>query len=185
MKRLHPVYLTLRHETRRCIGNAGALGLALLALALFTFLSLARGWRDDASDLNFESRRLMREFERNQMALRRAPKLDEQIKNFTAWFPDMSGNAADLRLIVEQAGKAALELDKGEYQVSTAAGSSFVNYEVVLPVKANYAGIRSFIAGVLNAVPHASLAELRMERPSANSDVLDARVHFTLVYRGA
>jgi hypothetical protein len=38
---------------------------------------------------------------------------------------------------------------------------------------------------VLAELPHASLAELRLERPAANDTVLDARLHFTLVYKGA
>lgn len=183
--KLRPVYLAMRHRIRRSVGFSGALGLILLAFALLAALPQASGWREDTRQLSRQTQRLRSEFQRDRMLLQLSPNLDEQIRSFTAWFPDMRRNAEDLRLVAEQAGKAKLELDKGEYRLSRAPGSSFLNYEVVLPVKANYAGVRAFIAGVLNAVPHASLSELRMERPSAGSDVLDARVHFTFVYRGA
>lgn len=182
---LQPAWLSLRHRIRRSIGLSGALGILLMAFALLAALPPASGWRAETQELSRRTQRLQHEFERDRILLQLSPNLDEQIKNFTAWFPDMRRNADDLRLVAEQAGKAKLELDKGEYRLTRAAGSSFVNYEVVLPVKGDYAGVRGFIAGVLNAVPHASLSELRMERPSAGSDMLDARVHFTFVYRGA
>jgi hypothetical protein len=39
------------------------------------------------------------------------------------------------------------------------------------------------VADVLNKLPHASLDELRVERPGAAAEQLESRVHFTLFYR--
>jgi len=36
---------------------------------------------------------------------------------------------------------------------------------------------------VLNKLPHASLDELRVERPGSAAEQLESRVHFTLFYR--
>lgn len=185
IKRLYLAGLGLRQEVRSQIGVTGMLGGAALTVALLGLALPVSDWRDDTRTLQQDTRRLMRELERNQSRQARTLGLNEQLKRFNAWFPGIDRNADDLRLISEQAELAGLELDKGEYQVSSAAGATFVNFEAELPVKAEYAAVRSFIGGVLSAVPNASLSELRIERPSANSKVLDARVHFTLVYRGA
>ena len=45
--------------------------------------------------------------------------------------------------------------------------------------------VDSAIAGVLNAIPNASLTELHIERAAVNNAVQDTRIHFTFVYRGA
>jgi len=86
----------------------------------------------------------------------------------------------------DTAQKHRIELTKGEYALAHAADSSRLQrFEVVLPIKERYATIKVFVAEVLKAVPHASLAELRIERSAVNVEELDARVHFTLFYRAS
>ena len=99
-------------------------------------------------------------------------------------FPTVDHATADLRVIFDTAQKNRLELAKGEYALAqTEDASRLRRLEVTFPLKERYVTIKSFIAEVLNAVPHASLAELRIERSAANVEQIDARVHFTLFYR--
>lgn len=184
MKRIQTLYKVARHEVHYCIGATGAVGVALCMIGLAAAALPVSGWRLDTLRLKAERLTLAAAVERDNRSLSTTPNLDEQLKNFNAWFPGMKRNAGDLRIVVEQAARAGVELDKGEYRVATNSGIGFVNYEVLLPVRADYAGIRHFISGVLDAMPYASLAEIRMERPAVNSTALDARVHFTMVYRG-
>jgi hypothetical protein len=72
-------------------------------------------------------------------------------------------------------------LPHGDYIAVRRSEARLTTWDVVLPVRTNYGSIRAFVASVLNELPHASLAELRMER--AGGDQLDARVHLTLHYR--
>lgn len=183
MKRIQHFYKVARHEIHCRVGITGTLGVALSLLALSAVMLPVGGWRNDRTRLETEGLTLAAAIDRGNRTLSTTPKFDDQLKSFNAWFPDMKRNAGDLRILVEQAAKAGVDLDKGEYRVATTSGG-FLNYEVTLPVRADYAGVRRFIAGVLDTVPHASLAELRMERPAANSIALDAKVHFTMVYRG-
>jgi hypothetical protein len=185
MNRLASLWLTVRHESTRAFGLAGTIGIILAILSASAVLIFGRGWERETDEIRQGTWRLVTDSRHDLPASRPAPMIGTQIRDFNTWFPPVLQNADDLRLVLNEANRTGLELDKGEYQFIKEAGSAFLNYEVVLPVKANYPSIRSFIAGVLNAAPHASLAELRMERPAADGKLLDTRIHFTFVYRGA
>ena len=91
--------------------------------------------------------------------------------------------AADLGAIYASAGRQKLDLLKGEYQLKAEPGSPFVTYAVTLPVHAEYGPVKAFASNVLIDLPHASLDELRLSRDTAQGEMLDAVVRFTLVYR--
>lgn len=184
MTSFHSLGLTLRHHVWSRTGLAALSGLVLAGLAVLAWLLAIPALTTDAERLGQASTRLRQQVERTRLTRHATPAVGEQIRQFKAWFPLVDRNAADLRLLYTHAASAGVAIDKGEYQLASASAKGLVNYEVVLPVKARYANMREFIAAVLNAAPHASLAELRMERASASSDLLDARVHFTFVYQG-
>ncbi|HWW04565.1 hypothetical protein [Collimonas sp.] len=176
--------LTLRYALARRVGWPGAVGVLLLGFTLLAALAIAPRWEKNAGEIKSQTRVALVDLNRARLEHRVQPKTSEQLRRFTAWFPTIDHNASDLRRLLEQAQLAKLDLTKGEYHVSDADGAAFVSYEVVLPVKASYDTLRSFIAGVLNAIPNASLAELHIERAAVNSTIQDARIHFTFVYRG-
>jgi hypothetical protein len=108
----------------------------------------------------------------------------EQLARFQQWFPLAEQSTADLRVIFTAAQSAHVELARGEYSVRPVEGSGGLErFDVILPVKEHYAPVKAFVADVLNKLPHASLDELRVERPGSAADQLDSRVHFTLFYR--
>jgi len=108
----------------------------------------------------------------------------EQMARFQQWFPPASQATADLRVIFTAAQSAHVELARGEYSLKAVEGSGGLErFDVILPVKERYAPVKSFVAEVLNKLPHASLDELRVERPGTAADQLESRVHFTLFYR--
>ncbi|MDB5777422.1 MAG: putative transrane protein [Herbaspirillum sp.] len=182
---IHSSLLTMRYELVRRLGLQGAIGLTLIALTLLILLLLAPHLRNEVLQTRSQTAMRLKAFNSDRLIHQRAPESVEQVAQFNAWFPAINRNAGDLRRVLEVADKVKLVINKGDYQISSDAGMSFVKYEVVLPVKADYGTIRNFVTGVLNAVPYASLVELHMERAAANNDVLDARIHFTLFYRGA
>jgi hypothetical protein len=185
MNRMSSMALVLRYALVRRIGWPGAVGILMLVLTLFVALAIAPRWEKNAGEIKLQTGVALVDLNRARLEHRVQPKTSEQLRRFSAWFPTIDRNAGDLRRLMEQAQLAKLDLVKGEYRISDAQGAAFVSYEVVLPVKASYDTLRGFIAGVLNAIPNASLAELHIERTAVNSTIQDARIHFTFVYRGA
>jgi len=185
MNRISSIALMLRYALARRVGWPGAVGVIMLGFTLLAALAIAPRWEKNAHEIKAQTRVALVDLNRARLEHRVQPKTSEQLLRFTAWFPTIDHNANDLRRLLEQAQLAKLDLVKGEYHMSDAQGAAFVSYEVVLPVKASYDTLRSFIAGVLNAIPNASLAELHIERAAVNSTIQDARIHFTFVYRGA
>ena len=107
----------------------------------------------------------------------------EQVDEFVAAFPPLDDNAADLERIFQSARKHNLQLPRGEYKFKQDANEPLASYTAIFPVKADYGALRDFSADVLNALPNASMEELRMARSSADSTLLEAVIRFTLVYR--
>jgi hypothetical protein len=108
----------------------------------------------------------------------------EQLVRFQQWFPPATRSTADLRVIFAAAVSAHVDLSRGEYSVRPIEGSQGLErFDVILPVKERYAPVKAFVAEVLNKLPHASLDELRVERPGSAAEQLESRVHFTLFYR--
>ncbi len=165
-------------HSRVWLGSAGAMGLLLLALAVGAFLWAPKVARDAAAlqgEYEVESAKL-----RNRTLQREAdPAI--QMREFHDGFPDSTQYLADLRTIFRAAREQQVLLPQGDYSTTRKVEAGLTARDVVLPVKANYAALRAFVASVLNALPNASLVELRLERTGGNQ--LNARVHLTLYYR--
>jgi hypothetical protein len=172
------------HWVQLRLGAVGVLGIGLLLAAAIAlvFATLANRETEWLSTRTEQARVLvakkgpMRAEEHNTPA--------EQMARFKQWFP-MAGQAtADLRVIFAAAQSARVELARGEYSLRPIDGSGGLErFDVILPVKEHYAPVKTFVAEVLNKLPHASLDELRVERPGSAAEQLESRVHFTLFYR--
>jgi hypothetical protein len=168
---------------RERLGTLGHIGVALLlsAAALVAYVpKLAR----QTEALHEQAQRTRAQLDDVRKRLAQRPNSPSQAAQLRAWFPTIDRATADLRVLFAAAGRNRVGLGKGEYTLVRAEDANGLQrFEVVLPVKERYGAIKGFVADVMNDIPHASLAELRIERGAANVDVLDARVHFTLFYR--
>ena len=166
------------------LGVAGVVGVALLVaaaagLAMATYAHRETEWLSAAAE---QARARIAQIGSTHVAEDRTPA--EQMARFQQWFPAGNQATADLRVIFAAAQTAHVELSRGEYSLRPIDGSGGLErFDVILPVKEHYAPVKAFVAEVLNKLPHASLEELRVERPGAASDQLESRVHFTLFYR--
>ena len=177
-----PALLRLWRRAVRAIGYSGPAALLLLVVAAAVALWLPR--------LDNDLRRTRVDLAERSSTLRahgaatlRAPSGDERLAQYVEAFPLPEQMAADLGEIYASAGRHKVELLKGEYQLKAETGSPFVSYVVTLPVHAEYGLVKAFASNVLLDLPHASLDELRLSRDTAEVEVLDAVVRFTLVYR--
>jgi hypothetical protein len=177
---------TLRRWMRTLLerfGTFGLIGIGLLLLALGLGVLTPQLTRE-AEDLRGEAERTRGRLDEARRSLAEQPGSTQRATQLRALFPTTDHATADLRVMFDTAQKNRIDLVKGEYALAHGDDASRLRrFEVTFPVKERYVTIKSFVAEVLNAVPHASLSELRLERTASNVDKLDARVHFTLFYR--
>jgi hypothetical protein len=166
------------------VGVVGIVGAALLfaagvGMAFATRTHREAEWLSAAAE---QARAKIAQLGSSNVVEDRTPA--EQMARFQQWFPPASQSTADLRVIFTAAQSAHVDLSRGEYSVRAVEGSGGLErFDVILPVKEHYAPVKAFVAEVLNKLPHASLDELRVERPGSAADQLESRVHFTLFYR--
>jgi hypothetical protein len=165
------------------LGVVGWIGLGLLLLAAMLG-TYAPPLTRQAEDLRASAERTRGLLEAARQQLARQPVSSQQAAQLREWFPTIDRANADLRLVFEAASKTRIELAKGDYALANSADASRLQrFDIVLPVRDRYVTIKAFVAEVLKALPHASLAELRIERGTANVETLDARLRFTLFYK--
>jgi hypothetical protein len=178
---LAPLVLQARLLARR-LGTAGMIGVLLLVGAVLAFV-LSPKLLKDADSL--EDSVALKEQQVAQLSSQPVvTTVKDQVKQYTGAFPDASQNASDLKRVFDAAAKHKIELLKGEYQLIADPNATFITYSAVFPVKDSYGTLKSFANEVLTAMPHVALEELRMERPTSTSSVLDARIRFTFIYKG-
>lgn len=172
--------LTLLTYNRARFGWRGLAGLLLLAAA-----GAALWWAPRLADETaaLQARGEAARAQRREVHRSQPQDPAAQMAQFRAWFPTSARNVEDLRALFQIARQQHIVLTRGDYSAARRPDARLETYDVVLPVRSNYAGVRAFVAATLNELPHASLEELRMERSAAGGDAVEARVHFTLYYR--
>lgn len=78
------------------------------------------------------------------------------------------------------ASKTSLTLNQGEYRLAFDKNGRFHTYQITLPVKGSYRGIRQFCEQVLVAIPFASLDQMNFKRDTITNNIVEAQLHFTL-----
>lgn len=169
---------------RERLGVAGIAGVALLAAALAS-LGYAPALQREAEALDAQADRTRGQLVQLGRDLAREPDSAQQLARFRAWFPPSDRAAADLRALFAAAARHGVELPRGEYALARDEDTGGISrLEVVLPVKERYGPLKAFVGEVLNSAPHASVSELRIERPAAAaSGPLETRVRLTYFYR--
>jgi hypothetical protein len=180
---------TLKRTARRAfavahrrLGTAGMAGLALLSLSVAGFawspwMSAEAERMQGAVD---RTRARLIEIDRELAA---EPGSLQYLERFRAWLPPLANSRTDLRTLFRVADETRITLPRGDYSIKRNATRGVAQVDVVLPVEGTYPDIRAFVAAALDALPNASLADLRMERAASNVDRLDVRLRLTLFYR--
>jgi hypothetical protein len=88
----------------------------------------------------------------------------------------------DLEALVAAAERAGLRLERADYALAAAGAGAPIRVEATLPLAGSYAGLRRFVAEVLNELPHAALESLQIERATAQARDLQATARFVLFY---
>jgi hypothetical protein len=105
----------------------------------------------------------------------RAPLQDSEL-------PSQRQRGRDLEWLVGAAQRAGLTLDRADYSLGAATAGAVTRVEATLPLTGSYAGVRRFVAEVLNELPHSALESLQIERATAQAPQLQATVRLVLFY---
>ena len=167
---------------RERLGVAGIAGVALLVAAATGFLYAPR-LLDEADSTHAAVNRTRVQLAEIDRDFAAKPESIQQLDRFHTWLPPFEQSTSDLRKLFDIAEKSRIQLPKGDYALKQDDAHRIARLDVVLPIKDTYPDVRGFIAAILDALPHASLAELRLERSAANVEPLDARVRISLFYR--
>jgi hypothetical protein len=164
------------------LGAAGIAGVALLAAAAIGLL-YAPQILLEADSMHFAVDRTRARLAEIDRELAATPGSVRQLDRFHTWLPPFGQSSSDMRTLFDIAAKSQIQLIKGEYALKQDNAHHIARLEIVLPIKDSYRDIRGFVAATLDALPHASLSELRMERSAPNVEPLDARLRITMFYR--
>ncbi|CAB3769683.1 hypothetical protein LMG29542_06178 [Paraburkholderia humisilvae] len=109
----------------------------------------------------------------------------ERLAAFYAALGDAGHTEQVVMRLFDAASDTGVTLDKTEYKPARDAAGRFETYTIVLPVKGDYARLRRFCEKVLLTVPYAALEDMRFKRNSANDQMVEASLRFTVFLRPA
>lgn len=157
-------------------GWPAALGILLMAAAL---LIQWLGIMEEQSQIqDYQARKALL---RQTVATR--PGQQDTVTDTThlhAMLPTTAQSAAAIDLIHAAARVDGVELLQGEYRIQQADKTSFIRYQITLPVKTGYPQLRTWLADIMNKLPALALDEISFKRNSISSDTVEARLQFTL-----
>jgi len=176
---LQPLSAMLLDRAPR-VGRASGLGLVLIAGSAALWLSTVQPLAREATKL-----------ETQVASLEAAARADaggmgphrSQLDMLLERLPTQVELPGIVATVVSEAAAAGLELDRGEYELTSTRSGQLARYDLSLPVRGTYPQVRRFIDGSLAAVPSLGLAGLRLERASVGDGLIDADLRFAVVVR--
>lgn len=165
----------------RTLGWPSAIGIASLALAAF---AMQQG---DALSVRQQQLTARLTTAAKQAALPQAPvRLDsdaDSLAAFHAYLPAHDTIPEQLKTLLEVAQKSGVTLVKADYKPQEDGNTSFLRYQISLPVKAEYAQLQSFIIDALQALPTLTLDTVQFKREQIEAGEIDARIQFVLLVK--
>lgn len=162
----------------RHLGRPAWLALALLAALALVQWQLRPLLQRDAARL--EARRIALAAVPAGARAVEAPSARASLQD--SELPSQQQRGRDLEWLVGAAQRAGLTLDRADYSLGAATDGAVTRVEATLPLNGSYAGVRRFVAEVLNELPHSALESLQIERATAQSAQLQATARLVLFY---
>lgn len=176
-----------RWRALRAVERVGVPGIAagvlLLGLAA-AWLALLLPTAHRLAALQDGNTELARQAAARAAAPRRAPlSTAEQLAAFEAGFPAPHDVSQSYSHLWNLARKHGLQLRQADFKLTESGQDAAARYAIVLPLSAEYAPLRAFIADALRDNPALALEEMSVRRADAKSTQLDARLRFVLFVR--
>lgn len=106
-----------------------------------------------------------------------------QVAVFYAYLPQHDAIPDRLKRLINLAEKNGMTLAQAEYKPQPEVNADFLRYQIVLPVKAAYPNIQSFILDALQELPTLTLESIAFKRDRIESPEVEARIHYILLVK--
>jgi len=173
----------LRWQVGR-LGMFGKIGIGLLGVAAIYFFSAVMPQQTALQQLKERAETLQIQAQNKSSTgdADAAKKMtgDQALQAFYDFFPMIDSSPFWIRELVRIAKKNNVELSSSEYRLINEQDARLARYEMVLPVRGNYAQIRAFIADALGAVPAMAISAIAIKREAVSSDRLELRLEINL-----
>ena len=163
----------------RQLGYTGLTGLGLLAAALLVQLVQVESLQQSAVEQAAQLSTL-----RQAAALSAAAPAPASVNPLDA-LPPAGSASLQIGELAQLARSHGLQLPRGQYNVTTQAGTSLQRWQLILPVEANYPTLHAFIAAALERLPNLTLDELKLKRDRIESETLQAELRLSLFVEAA
>ncbi len=178
---LNQVLLQLRWQAAR-LGTIGKTGLGLLVVAAIFFMAAVLPQDTTLQTLKKQAEKLQAQSQQNQnkAAIGKEISGDQALQIFYDFFPRIDSSPFWIRELSDIAKKRGVEINSSEYRLVLEKDSRLARYEMILPVKGQYAQIRAFMADALQAVPAMAIAGIAIRRENVASTQLEVRLEINL-----
>jgi hypothetical protein len=167
------------NQWARRLGITGLAGLALLAIALLLQVTQAGSLQHSIATQHARLAALHQTAGTHPVATAPPPL------NPLALLPPMNEAAQLIGKLNQLAQAEGLALPRGQYSVSSLAGTSLRRWQLVLPVEAPYPTLYAFIAAALERQPNLTLDELKLKRERIETDDVQAELRLSLFVEAA
>lgn len=162
------------------LGWPGLAGVALLLSGIVVLLVMVQPGQARIASLEGELSSL-----RSNPQIGRQYAPEEELALFYDFFPKQDTLTEQLRTLHTLAAEHGIEAPSVDYKLSRVSGTPLWRYQASMPLIIDYATLRHFLAAVLQTLPNAALEDIELQRPDADTDVIDAKISLTIYYREA
>ncbi len=163
----------------------GAQTLIALAMLLIALILLWHGRQMQQQRVQIESQWQAQQAQRKAQSTK--PQIDpasadvaRQLSQFYAFLPSHDALPDQIKRLLASAEKHGLQLAQADYKAMPQANTTMLRYQIVLPVKADYPKIVSFLQSAMQEMPSLSLESLQIKRSSIDAAEVEARLQLVL-----
>ena len=164
-------------------GPVGVAAVAVGAIALAAWAVAGVSLQARAGALASDNEALLRRASAGARAASAPLGTQQQLVAFEQAFPGSADLGASYSRLWNVARRHGVALRQAEFKLSEGGQDEFQRYTILLPVTADYASLRAFVADALADLPGLALEEMNVRRGDSKSLQLDARLNFVLFVR--
>jgi len=169
-----------RRRWMRLFGWPGVAGIGLLAACLAVYLSAIRPAQSRLDAAHQSAIQLQKPGKRDANEDRRNQPPAEQLAEFYRQFPNDKNLLPWMEKIFTLAQDQKIDLDQGEYKVSSDKVGKLMRFQMTLPLKGEYPQIRKYLDSLLAGIPIVALEHLQLERQKVGDPALEAKIRLAL-----
>lgn len=106
--------------------------------------------------------------------------LARQLLQFYGFLPSHDAIPDQIKRLLASADKHGLQLAQGDYKALPQPNTAMLRYQIVLPVKADYPKIISFLQSALQEMPSLALESMQLKRANIESSEVEARLQLVI-----